>query len=304
MAGKKKASKTQVEALLTQAVLPASADKGTQALMAQMIAGMNLTVPVKATPAEPKTAEKREKLVRIPQLTQVEMLIITAMSAPNEWFLAHTATRRRADIGFRGMGEAFEMVTRKEDGVVRHYIRYTGQPYSATGEQRIARLRSKLELIQQIAEGKVKAVGTKTKRAGSRRSSSTSIDIARRWPLNETEKKFIRLLATPNTTVLLEQGVKTNQLWHTFRWKWQTRYGFDLSQCAFSQTKREDGKYDIYGFYKPNADGSMNPGLRDFVEFLNSKPLTSAKSARSASSTPEATGPRFRFGRQQTTQEA
>lgn len=302
MAGTKKASKTQVEALLTGAILSTSANTETQSVMAQMIANMNLTVPVKATPAEPKTADKREKPVRIPQLSQVEMLIITAMSAPNEWFLAHTSKRRRADIGFRGMGSAFEMVTRKEDGAVRHYIRYTGKPCSPAGEQRIARLRSKLELIQQIAEGKVKVSGPKGKRTAH--SSSASIDVARRWPLNKTEEKFLRLLATPNTTVLLEQGVKTNQIWHTFRWKWQTRYGFDLSQCAFSQTKREDGTYDIYGFYKPNADGSMNPGLRDFVKFLESKPATSAKASRSASSTPEATGPKFRFGRQHTPEKA
>ena len=297
MAGNKEASKTQVKAILTPSVLPATADENTQARMAQMIADMNLSVPVKAIPAEPAVASKKEKLTRIPKLTQPEILIITALASPNEWFLAHRSNRRRTDIGLRGMGEAFEMVTRKEGGIVNHYIRYTGKSFSAIGEQRMERLRAKMELLQQIAEGKVKTAGS-TPHKKSLSERPTNLEVARRWPLNDTEQKFLRLIAKPNTSVLLEQGITQNQLWHTFRWKWQNRYGFDLSQLAFSQEKREDGTFDIYGFYKPNADGSMNPGLMEFVEFLNSKPTSASKSARSTSSTPESTGPRFRFGRQ------
>jgi len=241
-----------------------SADESTLSGMARLIAGMNVAIPVVSQlPAE----AERVKQNPIPTLSRVEVVMMSVMARPEEWHLVLTARKRRADLGFRELGTCFEMTTRKNGDSVDHYIRYTASgTLSSAGQAAQIKLHEKLRQIQDAVVN-----GAAPRRSTQR--SQPSLNHAGKYPLNDTERKLINLVSTPNVRVCLEAGTKVHALWHTFRWKWQTHYGFDLSQISISQEKLPNGTFNIYGQYTPNAQGQMNPKLAELIAFLKTKPV-------------------------------
>lgn len=260
-----------------------SLNKTTVAAMSKLIAGSGAPSISKMEPAPlERQSAKSAKSARVPKMTKTEVIILALLGSPNEWFHILTAAKRRSDFGFSGMGKAFEMTTRREKNKIAHYARFTGDmdKVSAKGLKMLNRINEKLNAIREGVEEGVTAPSGRTLKS----TTNGSLAHASKYPLNAVERAFLTLVDTPNKRVLLTENSASNEVWHTFRWKWQTRYGFDLSQFTFEQEKQPNGNYNLYGTYTPKVGGAMNPGLRDFVAFLHTKPSTAQKSARSASS--------------------
>lgn len=254
-------------------------DQNTIATMTRLIARDGLPSLAKAEPAPLERSGKSTSLkVRIPKLSNTEVIVLTLLGHPNEWFHVLTAKKRRASVGLSRLGRAFTMTTRHEKGMIAHYVQFSGDmsQLTETGTAFIERLNEKLNTIREYAESGAIA-------PTSPRLVRGSLGHASRYPLNEVEASFLRLVEKPNTRTLLSSHSKSNEVWHTFRWKWQTRYGFDLSQFEFCQEKQSDGTFNLYGTYTPNRSGGMNEGLREFVEFLRSKPKSTTKTSGKSS---------------------
>lgn len=257
-----------------------SLDQSTITTMTKLIARDGLPSLTKMEPAPlERPSRETEKKAPLPKLSKSEVIVLTLLGHPNEWFLVLTAKKRRTDVGLSGLGKAFQMTTRREKGEIAHYARFSGDmsQVSEKGIAFIQRLNEKLNVIRESVESGTYAVSSKT------RLVRGSLAHASKYPMNTVEATFLRLIETPNTRVLLTSHSTSNEVWHTFRWKWQTRYGFDLSQFEFSQEKQSDGTFNLYGTYTPNKAGGMNQGLREFVEFLHTKPIAGAKASSKGS---------------------
>lgn len=251
-------------------------DAPTLTAMSKLIARNGLPTISKMEPAPlERPSRASAKPARIPKMSKTEVIVLTLLGHPDEWFHVLTAKKRRADFGLSGLGKAFQMTTRRVSGGVAHYARFTGDmnDVSAKGKELISRINSKLN---EIREG-VKAGAYTSRSTKSSNASVGSLSHASKYPLTGEEMQFMELVTKPNQKVLLTENTSSNEIWHGFRWKWQNRYGFDLSQCAFSQEKQPNGLFNLYGVYTPNSRGEMNSGLREFIEFLKSKPTTEQK---------------------------
>lgn len=227
------------------------------------------------------------------QLSKFDIVLLALTSNPNKWYLVFTGTKPRQDIGLYQLGRCFEMVRRKENGKINHYARYTGGHMNENGKRRMESLRKKMEKMSKAAasnskvsiydatpfknrnstKNKVKALPKRTRKtATSKKTPKYSREYAAMYPMTADEKTFLDFLNAPaRIEHVLSQNTKANDTWHSFRWKWQTRYGFDLSQISLRQEKQADGTYKIYGMYTPNAANMMNPGLKEFFDFLSTK---------------------------------
>lgn len=227
------------------------------------------------------------------QLSKFDIVLLALTSNPNKWYLVFSGKKPRQDIGLYQLGKCFEMIRRKENGVINHYARYTGGAMNAMGVRRMETLRKKMDKLGKAANsgsnvqihnatprfgGKPKgdAVSSLPKRsrklASSKKKPQYSVEHAAMYPPTADEKTFLAFLDAPaRVEHILSKGTKANDTWHSFRWKWQTRYGFDLSQISLRQEKQADGTYNIYGTYTPNAANMMNSGLKKFYDFLSTK---------------------------------
>lgn len=222
------------------------------------------------------------------QLSKMDIVLLALVSNPNKWFLAHSGDKPRSDIGIYSLGKCFRMIRRMENGKHNHYAMYTGGEMNSAGKKRIASINKKMENLAKAASANSpisihdttpipysvtkKTASPLPKRTRKKSSSPSKVNVnhAHKFPLNADEKQFLAFIkATPRREHLLSVSTKEN-IWHTFRWKWK-RYGFDLSQVDFRQERVGDGTYRIYGTYTPNAVNMMNPGLKEFVDFLETK---------------------------------
>lgn len=224
-------------------------------------------------------------------LSKLDIVILALTSNPNKWFLVFTGTKKRQDVGLYQLGRCFEMIRRKENGKIQHYARYTGGPMNESGKHRMETLRKKMDKLSKIASknGKVKIhdaspfskiqqgekvfIPKKTRKTSKqKKKSKSSLHHAAIYPLTHEERMFIEFISSvPRQEYILSRNTNKPESWHTFRWKWQTRYGFDLSQISLRQEKQADGTFNVYGTYTPNAANMMNPGLASFVSWLSDK---------------------------------
>jgi hypothetical protein len=192
---------------------------------------------------------------------------------PNQWFLVATTGKKRRPSAFSQYGKCFETTVREDKGHYNHYVRYTGGDLNETGQRLISGVEDKLNTLREaIVSGEVRGMRTTSSTSGP-----GSREVAGRYPLNNEERTFLRLFDNPNQMIVLADDITQPAEWYAFRWKWQTRYGFDLSQIKLSQKKKENGLFAMYGQYVPNSDGTMNDGLAEFVAFLMNKPEARAK---------------------------
>lgn len=239
--------------------------------MAAVIASMGVAVPVKATPAEIERA-KAERQAVVPTLTPSEILLMALIQNPNEWFVTLVAPKRKKQHALYSLGSCFESTTRVENGKVVHYARYKGGALNQAGIRKVNRIREKLEAIRTAVEMNGTATIRKSLRRTSNHRNSGSVKHALAYPLNEMEQKFLSFVKTPNVRVLLSENSKGGDVWHAFRWKWQTKYGFDLSEIKLSQQKQPNGTFNIFGIYTPRVPGQMSDGIKGLVNLLESKP--------------------------------
>lgn len=263
--GKSSSSAGQAQLIETLANTSTSVDKETIAKMARLIGDMKVDIPTKTLP--PVAMTNRVKNAPIPRLTTVEVTIMTLLDQPNEWFLFRTAKKRGGNGSLRSLGKGLEITTRVNNGMVEHYARWTGGPLSAEGTAKVKRIREKLRLIKEAVEKGVTIPARKT----SKYQDLGSLKHVVKYPMNDTEETFIELLKRPNEKVLLRANSKSNEEFFTFRWKWETRYGFDLSQFTTSQEAQPDGTFHLYGRYTPNSRGEMNASLAKLVDVLEQK---------------------------------
>ena len=224
-------------------------------------------------------------------LSKLDIVILALTSNPNKWFLVYSGNKKRQDVGLYQLGRCFEMIRRKENGKIQHYARYTGEPMNEAGKRRMETLRKKMDKLGKIASknGKVKihdaspfskmqqgekvSLPKKTRKTSAqKKKSKSSLQHAAIYPLTHEERMFIEFISSmPRQEYVLSRNTNHPESWHTFRWKWQTRYGFDLSQISLRQEKQADGTFNVYGIYTPNAANMMNPGLASFVSWLSTK---------------------------------
>lgn len=274
MHAKTNAAKVVTEALANSAP---ELDTSTVKAMSKLIARNGIPSITKMEPAPMEKATRHNmKPARIPKMSNTELIVLSLLGHPNEWFHILTAKKRRSDIGLSRLGKAFETTTRRLSDGVAHYARFTGNmaDVSPRGMELIAKMQSKIDEIRSGVEaGAFNSTATRAPSA----VTPGSLSHASKYPLNSEESQFLALVSQPNKKILMTENTSANELWHGFRWKWQTRYGFDLSQCAFSQEKQPSGLFNLYGTYTPNSRGEMNPGLKEFVDFLKSKPTNEQK---------------------------
>lgn len=227
--------------------------------------GINLPQPV--TPAATRSNVGNS----IRRLSNSEVVLMTLLVNPNEWFLVCTAKNRRRDVGIYGLGDCFEMTTRREDGLVKHYARYTGGRLNKLGEQKVERIRKKMSAIRtSVTSGTLSLPGHgSTKKKVIKKGS---LAHAAMYPLSAEEIIFLdKIITNPNREILVLAGTKQNEVWHSFRWKWESRYDFDLSELTISQRKMDENKFNIYVTYTPKNAGVMSDEMTKFVNFLEEK---------------------------------
>lgn len=238
-----------------------------------------------------KSSELQENAIK---LSKLDIVILALTSNPNKWFLVFTGDRRRQDIGLYQLGGCFEIVRRKENGKINHYARYNGKPMNESGNRRMDALRKKIESLGNAAKkngvveihdatpapkgNSIKSISTaphakRTRKISKKKKNTkTSLQHAAMYPLTLEEQKFLEFIKlTPRNEYLVSSGTKTGDSWFSFRWKWQSRYGFDMSQISVRQELQADGTYNTYLTYMPNAVNMMNPGLKSLIDFLESK---------------------------------
>lgn len=228
------------------------------------------------------------------KLSKFDIVVLTLTSNPNKWFLVFSGNKKRQDIGLYQMGACFEMVRRSENGKINHYARYTGGTMNKFGQNRMKVLAKKMAKLGAAAaknekividnatprtsteareEGKSAVSKTKhSRKSVAKKPSKVSLIHAGMYPLSKDEAKFLQFInSAPRVEHLLSSGVTNTDGWFSFRWKWQSRYGFDMSQISLRQEKQDDGTFNVYGKYTPNAANMMNPGLKELVYFLDGK---------------------------------
>lgn len=262
--GKSSSSAGQAQLIETLSKTSNSTDKQTIAKMAQVIGAMKLSMPVKALP--PATHGNRVSAAPIPRLTNIEITIMTLLDQPNQWFLVKTASKRGGNALLRNLGKGIEITTRVNGKMVEHYARWNGGPLSVAGAAKVAKIKKKLLAIKEAVES-----GAKLPAAPKRHKDTGSLKHVVKYPINETEELFLALLQFPNEEVPLRVNAKTGEEFFTFRWKWETRYGFDLSQFTTRQESLPDGTFNLFGTYTPNSKGEMNASLTKLVEVLEQK---------------------------------
>jgi len=265
----KRVAAAKIEQLLAGTV--SGTDASTLSAMAKIVASMGVAIP-DTTELPPSLSGQGGKpaSVRVPRLNKTEILMLTLMANPEQWHMVARLKNRRANVGLGGLGSCFELGTRRVDGMINHYVRYTTSGImSPQGHTRYLALQEKLAKIEEAVKSGMPIVskgGIKT--AVSTQNPYTSLDHARKYALTSSERKFLEVVSRPNTKVLVADHTTKHSYWHTFRWKWQ-KYGFDLSQIEITQKKQEDGTFNIYA----TCNGMPNKGVRDLVDFLASKPL-------------------------------
>jgi hypothetical protein len=231
------------------------------------------------------------------ELSKFDIVLLALVSNPKQWFLVLSGDKRRQNMsGIYQFGGCFEMIRKNENGKINHYARYNGKPMNEAGKRRMESLRKKVEKLGDAAKknGVIKIhdatpkfkknklatpkqaithYSKKTRKiSAKKKTSKISLEHAKTYPLNEEERAFLHFLSlTPRIEYLVSSASKKQNAWFTFRWKWQNRYGFDMSQIVIRQEKQADGMYSTYMTYTPNAANMMNPGLKNLVDFLGSK---------------------------------
>lgn len=260
--------------------------------MAQAISEMNLRIPVMLELAS------KAKQTKKPRLSSSDVSLMALISNPGKWFLLCTSKHRRHDLGVYGLGDCIDMTTRpSSDGLINHYARYTGGKLNAKGKARIDQIKERLTKLRDAVEissdpfssvsvsvqkkSKSKTPKSKTPKSSKIKKSVTkkgSLAHAMMYPMTREETVFLeRIITQPGQKILVEKDVKNNAAWFVFRWKWESRYDFDLSQITVTQRTSEVSGHDVWVTYNPNEDGSMNEGLATFVSFLKLKQTRSAK---------------------------
>lgn len=231
-------------------------------VMARIINEMGVSAAIQADPND------GDEDVKLPSLTKFEMDVITLVSSPNSWFIVNTTKKKPHNNKFISLGDCFDVTYRMFKGEYNTFVRYNGGMLNDTGRAILVEAQRKLDQIKSA----VAVHGTRI--SGKKASGQTEVSLthAGKYPLTDEERTFLALLEQPNMLVAISDHTKRPESWHGFRWKWQSRYGFDLSQIMITQNKQADGTFTVYGKYTPNAEGKMNDGLAAFVEFLNSKP--------------------------------
>lgn len=253
----------QAQLIQTLASSASSADSQTISKMAKVISGTT-ALPVKMMPP---ASSSRASNGTIPRLTNIEVIVMTLLDSPNEWFLVKKSKKRGGNGPLRSIAKGIEIATRvNATGEIEHYARFTGGALSAHGTAKVKKIREKLRIIKNVVESGAPIAATKTTK-----TKPGSLKHVVKYPMNETEELFIEVLKRPNVRVLLRNGVKSNEEFFTFRWKWETRYGFDLSQFTTSQEVQPDGTFNLYGQYTPNSKGEMNASLVKLVDVLEQK---------------------------------
>lgn len=267
---KGKVNASRIESAISSSMAD-RADQSTLSGMARILAQMGIDVAIQSEPA-PISEDGLLATKSIPRVSKFEMDFLAIVTNPNKWYLVATTSKKRRSSAFSQYGKCFETTIRQERGHYNHYVRYNGSELNDSGQRRINEINTKLELIREaVASGGVRPM--------TKFSSGTglgSLTHAVKYPLNNEERNFLRLFDSPNEFVVLSEAMRQPSDWHAFRWKWQTRYGFDLSQISFTQKKRDDGLFTVRGKYTTNSEGGMNKGLAEFVEFLRKKPTSKA----------------------------
>jgi hypothetical protein len=263
-----KIEKLLVEAINEKAMYPTDTpvDPSTLTSMAKIIKNMGLSAPIKMDlpPSLTGVNSSAAAVVRVPKLTNTEMLMLTLMASPEEWHIAAKSKSRRANVGLGGFGSCFELRTRNENGMISHYVRYTDSgKMSPQGHSRYAALQQKLKKIEDAVRSG-SPVFSNSKKVSV---SQSSLSHAGKYAINAQELKFLEVVSRPNTRMLATEGTSKSSYWQTFRWKWQN-YGFDLSQLVIEQEKQPNGTFNIY----VTCSGLPNQGIRSLVEFLANKP--------------------------------
>ncbi len=262
--GMSPSSAGQAQLIETLSSSASNADQKTITKMAKVISGM-APLPVKMTP--PASTAGRTASGAIPRLTNLEVIIMTLLDAPNEWFLVKKSKKRGGNAQLRKIAKGIEIVTRvNTSGEIEHFARFTGGALSVHGAVKVKKIREKLRIIKNAVESGAPVSATKTTK-----TKMGSLTHVIKYPLNDTEALFLETLKRPNTRVLLREGVKSNEEFFTFRWKWSNRYGFDLSQFTTSQEVQTNGTYNLYGQYTPNSKGEMSASLKKLVDVLEQK---------------------------------
>ena len=92
-----------------------------------------------------------------------------------------------------------------------------------------------------------------------------------------------KVITRPNMQVLVSENAADSASWFVFRWKWESRYDFDLSQIKITQRKSANGDgHDVWATYVPDENGSMNEGLAAFVSFLKLKQTRTEQKKKTA----------------------
>ena len=260
-----------------------TADKKTIQDMAQAISEMDLRIPVMVETAV--TTKQTKK----PRLSSADVSLMALISNPGKWFLLCTSKHRRHDLGVYGLGDCIDMTTRPaKNGLINHYARYTGGKLNAKGKARIETIKERITNLREsvalpndpfssisslAVEKKSK---TKTTKNGKSKKSVTkkgSLSHAMLYPMTTEETTFLeKVITRPNVQVLVSENTADSASWFVFRWKWESRYDFDLSQIKITQRASTNGNgHDVWATYVPNENGSMNEGLAAFVSFLHLK---------------------------------
>lgn len=270
-------------------------DKKTIQDMAKAISEMDLRIPVML---EIATTSKQTKK---PRLSSADVSLMALISNPGKWFLLCTSRHRRHDLGVYGLGDCIDMTTRPaKDGLINHYARYTGGKLNAKGKARIETIKKRIANLREsvalpsdpfssvpslVVKKKSKTKTTKDSKGKKSKKSVTkkgSLSHAVFYPMTEEETTFLeKVITQPNMQVLVSKNATDSASWFVFRWKWESRYGFDLSQIKISQRKSTSG-HDVWATYIPNENGSMNEGLAAFVNFLQLKQARTEQKKKTA----------------------
>lgn len=264
-------------------------DKKTIQDMANAISEMDLRIPVMLETAVSTKQTKK------PRLSSADVSLMALISNPGKWFLLCTSKHRRHDLGVYGLGDCIDMTTRPtKNGLINHYARYTGGKLNAKGKARIETIKKRITNLREsvavssdpfssvsslsvqkksAVEKKPKLKTTKNSKGKKSVTKKGSLSHAVLYPMTEEETTFLeKVITRPNMQVLVSRNTADSASWFVFRWKWESRYDFDLSQISITQRKSTEGMgHDVWMSYTPNKDGSMNEGLLTFVNFLQLK---------------------------------
>ena len=264
-------------------------DKKTIQNMAEAISEMDLRIPVMLETAVSSKQTKK------PRLSSADVSLMALISNPGKWFLLCTSKHRRHDLGVYGLGDCIDMTTRPaKDGLINHYARYTGGKLNAKGKARIETIKARITNLREsvaissdpfssvsslnvqkksAVEKKPKPKTVKSSKGKKSVTKKGSLSHAMLYPMTLEETTFLeKVITRPNMQVLVSENSADSASWFVFRWKWESRYDFDLSQIKITQRKSASGNgHDVWMTYVPDENGSMNDSLAAFVSFLRLK---------------------------------